>query len=163
MTELKAPPVALLDKYTGSAIQPLYTANVTVTGGEIRHGRASGRALSSDGVLDLALRLPKELGGPGNGTNPEQLFAAGYAACFHGALSLIAAKSKIAIPDAQVKVSATFGRDPADGLFIITTDVEVNLPGVDRGQAEALIQETEKVCPYAKLVRQGTTGQIRLV
>jgi osmotically inducible protein OsmC len=77
-------------------------------------------------------------------------------------LSLIAAKSKIVIPDARVEVSATFARDPADGLFMITADVAASLPGVDRGQAEQLIRETEKICPYAKFVRQGTTGNVRL-
>jgi lipoyl-dependent peroxiredoxin len=76
MSELKAPSASLLEKYVGSEILPLYTARVTVTGGQVQHGRASGRAISDDGHLDVSLRLPKELGGPGGGTNPEQLFAA---------------------------------------------------------------------------------------
>lgn len=82
MTELKPPPVSLLDRYEGADVLPLYTTSVNVTGGEAHHGRASGIARSDDGALDLHLRLPRALGGPGGGTNPEQLLAAGYAACF---------------------------------------------------------------------------------
>lgn len=160
---LKAPPTSLLDKYAGTEILPLYTARVTVGGGEARHGRASGRAVSDDGQLDISLRLPKELGGPGGGTNPEQLFAAGYAACFHGALNLVAAKTKVAIPDVKIAAIVTFGRDPSDGLFLITADIEVSLPGMAETQAQALIDETEKICPYAKILRQGATGAIRIV
>lgn len=163
MTTLSAPPISLLDKYQGEDILPLYTAKVTVGGGEAKHARSSGRAVSDDGQLDISLRLPKELGGPGGGTNPEQLFAAGYAACFHGALNLIASKSKIAIPDTSVVASVTFGRDPSDGLYIITADLEVSLPGVPTDQAEALVAETEKVCPYAKILRQGSSGTVKIV
>jgi organic hydroperoxide reductase OsmC/OhrA len=68
--------------------------------------------------------MPEPLGGPGGGTNPEQLFAAGYAACFHGALSLLATRSNIAIPDAEVTASVTFGRDPVDGLFTLAAEID---------------------------------------
>ena len=113
--EPKAPPISFLDRYHGDVFQPLYTADVTVTGGVARHARASGVARSTDGELDVQLRLPPALGGPGGGTNPEQLFAAGYAACFHGALSLLAAHAGIPIPGASVEVTVDFGRAPMDG------------------------------------------------
>jgi osmotically inducible protein OsmC len=156
MSKLSAPPTSLLDVYTGSEILPLYSTSVTVTGGEAGHGRASGRAQSDDGALDLPLRLPAALGGPGGATNPEQLFAAGYAACFHGAISLVAAKKKIRLtPGLAVKVNVSFGRDPSDGLFLLTAEVQVSLPDMEAAQARELVQETEKICPYAKMARQG--------
>jgi Ohr subfamily peroxiredoxin len=163
MTELARPPLSLLDKYAGSDVLPLYTTTVSVTGGEARHGRASGIAKSNDGALDLNLRLPREIGGPGGGTNPEQLMAAGYAACFHGALNLIAYKRKISIKDSEVRVSVTLGRDPGDGLFLLVADVEISLPGLDRREAEDLIRETETVCPYAKVMRQGGRHSVYLL
>lgn len=162
MTELKRPDVSLLDQYTGLDIRPLYRTKVTVTGGEARHGRASGIAKSSDGALNITLRLPRELGGPGGGTNPEQLLAAGYAACFHGALNLVAARKRVTVEESEVNVSVTFARDPRDGLFLLTTDVEVSLPGVEKQLAEDLIRATEEVCPYAKMMRQGAQSSVRL-
>lgn len=143
-------------------MQGLYTGKVVVTGGEVAHGRASGVARSEDGELELHLRLPRELGGEGGGTNPEQLLAAGYAACFHGALSLLAARHGLAIPDATVAASVTFGRDPIDGLFLLTTEISISLPGVDRDVAEELIRNTERNCPYTKMFRQGICSTVIL-
>ena len=162
MTPLQPPPVTLLDKYLGPAFEPIYTTTVTVNGGEARHGRASGVARSDDGNLDVALRLPTELGGDGGGTNPEQLFAAAYAACFHGALNLLATKKKIAVHDASVQVSVAFGRDPVDGLFMLTADVRIHLPDVDKSVAEELVRNTERFCPYAKMARNGITSIVAL-
>lgn len=162
MGRIQTPPTSLLDRYTGESFFPLYSTRVAVTGGDAHHGRASGVARSDDGALHLDLRLPKELGGPGGGTNPEQLFAAGFAACFHGALNLIASKSKIAIRDSIIQVSVTFGRDPADGLFLLKVDAEVTLPGLDRTIAQELINETERVCPYSKMLRRGCENTIWL-
>jgi Ohr subfamily peroxiredoxin len=155
MSDLRPPPISLLDKYQGADFLSLYTATVRVNGGESRHGRASGVARSDDGFLDLRLRMPRELGGPGGGTNPEQLFAAGYAACFHGALSLLAARANVAIPDAEVVAQVTFGRDPVDGLFTLAVDIRIRLPAVDRAIAEELVRNTERICPYAKMARTG--------
>lgn len=87
--KLQPPPFSLLDRYRGRDFHPLYTTTVTVSRGETGRGRASGVARSDDGNLVVELRLPTEFGGPSNGTNPEQLFAAGFAACFHGALKLL--------------------------------------------------------------------------
>ncbi|MFK2904093.1 Ohr family peroxiredoxin [Dyella ginsengisoli] len=155
MTDLRPPPLSLLDKHLGADFLPLYTATVRVDGGESRHGRASGVARSDDGALDVRLRLPEQMGGPGGGTNPEQLFAAGYAACFHGALSLLAARANVAIPDAEIVARVSFGRDPVDGLFMLVADIRIRLPGVDRAIAEELVRNTERICPYAKMARAG--------
>jgi lipoyl-dependent peroxiredoxin len=164
MSEVSARPVLLLDVYKGDEILPLYSTSVTVSGGEAGHGRASGHARSEDGDLDLSLRLPKQLGGKGGGTNPEQLFAAGYAACFHGAMVFIATKRNIKLPaDLHIKVNVTFGRDPEDGLFLLTASIEVGLPSLDGAAAEALIAETEATCPYSKMARKGIPHTVKRV
>jgi len=149
------PMASMLDKYRGADFHPLYTAVVRVSGGAAWHGRASGVAQSDDGKLDLKLRMPRELGGCGDGTNPEQLFAASYAACFHGALSLLAIRANVPIADAMVSASITFGRDPVDGLFALVADIRISLPDVDRAVAEELVRNTERICPYAKMARGG--------
>ena len=112
MISLEAPPTSWLDKYHGSEAHALYCGQVRVKGGPAEHGRASGIARSDDGAFAVELRLPIELGGPGGGTNPEQLLAAAYAACFHGALSLLAARAGIPVKDVAVDASVTFARDP---------------------------------------------------
>jgi Ohr subfamily peroxiredoxin len=159
---LQPPPVTLLDKYKGQEFEPIYSTVVTVSGGEAEHGRASGVARSDDGNLNVQLRLPAALGGGGGGTNPEQLFAAAYAACFHGALNLLAAKKKIPVHDATVEVSVAFGRDPVDGLFMLTADVRIHLPDVEKSVAEELVRSTERFCPYAKMARNGITSIVAL-
>src|SRR5690606_33067479 len=139
MATLQPPPLSLLDKYRGRDTQTLYSTTVTVTGGDANHGRASGFACSDDGNLKVHLRLPEALGGPGGGSNPEQLFAAGYAACFHGALSLLAARDGIPVSDSSVEVKVDFSRDPMDGLFVLTAYTRIRLPGVDQAIAEELV------------------------
>lgn len=157
-------PASLLEKYEGNAFLPLYTAAVTVDGGETGHGRSSGHAYSADGALDLQLRMPVEMGGKGGGTNPEQLFAAGFAACFHGSLVLAANKQRLRLPaDLGLQARATLGRDPVDGLFALRLDVDVSLPGMARAEAEHLIAEAEMICPYAKMSREGLEQSICLV
>ncbi|GLQ90831.1 Ohr family peroxiredoxin [Dyella flagellata] len=162
MASQNRPPITLLDKHHGPDFLPLYTATVHATGGESKHGRASGVVRSDDGVLDLQLRMPEQLGGEGGGTNPEQLFAAGYAACFHGALSLLAERGRIDIPDAEVVASITFGRDPMDGLFALMAEIRIRLPGVDRAIAEELVRNTERICPYTKMAKSGISCVIFL-
>lgn len=163
MVTLQPPPLSLLNRYRGRDTQTLYSATVTVTGGDASHGRASGIARSDDGNLDVHLRLPQALGGPGGGTNPEQLFAAGYAACFHGALSLLAARDGIPIPGSSVEVKVDFSRDPMDGLFVLTAHTRIRLPGIEKSVAEELVRNTERFCPYTKMARQGITNIVALV
>jgi osmotically inducible protein OsmC len=161
-TRLRPPPTTLLDTYRGMGFEPLYVTTVKVTGGDAEHGRASGVVKSDDGGLDIELRLPTALGGGGGGTNPEQLFAAGYGACFHGALNLLAARHGIGPRDSSVDVTVAFGNDPVDGRHCLTAHLVVRIPGLDRTLAERLVRETERICPYAKMVRQGIESSVRL-
>ncbi|CAN7261112.1 Ohr family peroxiredoxin [Pseudoduganella sp. LjRoot289] len=163
MKPLAPPPLSLLDKYTGQEIEPLYMTTVKVVGGEAGHGRASGVARSDDGNLDLPLRLPVELGGPGGGTNPEQLFAAGFAACFHGVVSLLAAKANLSAAGATVEATVSFARDPVDGMYLLTSVLKVCLPGLQQARAEELVRNAERVCPYAKMAREGMLNVVTLV
>jgi Ohr subfamily peroxiredoxin len=158
-----APPTSQLDKYLGDDFLPLYSTSVMVTGGETAHGRSSGVARSDDGNLALELRLPEAMGGPGGGTNPEQLFAAGLAACFHSALTMLAGRAKVAIEDAVVNVTVAYGRDPVDGLYTLQANVRIKLPGVPCPIAEELTRNAERVCPYAKMARQGIVCIVSLV
>jgi lipoyl-dependent peroxiredoxin len=162
MSPLQPPPTSLLDKYHGSETQALYTGRVRVTGGEAAHGRASGVVKSDDGALDVNLRLPTELGGPGGGSNPEQLLAAGYAACFHGALALLASRAGVVLTDVTVDAAVTFARDPVDGLFLLSADIRINIPGLDRTLAAELVRNTERICPYAKMFRNGIDHVVTL-
>lgn len=121
----------------------LYTANVTSTGGR------DGRATSDDGLLDVKLAPPKELGGAGGATNPEQLFAAGYTACFIGAMKFVGGRDKIAVP-ANVSVTANVSIGPReDEGFGLAVKLNVSLPGLDRAVAEDLVARAHKVCPYS--------------
>lgn len=125
-----------------------YTTKATATGGR------DGTARSEDGVLDVKLSTPKALGGAGgDGTNPEQLFAAGYSACFIGALKAVGAGMKIKVP-AETTVTATVGIGPrSEGGFGITADLLVSLPGLDREEAQKLVDAAHQVCPYSNATR----------
>ncbi len=123
----------------------LYRTTASATGGR------DGRAISEDSKVDVQLSVPKELGGPGgDGTNPEQLFAAGYSACFLGALKHVAGKEKVTIP-ADAKVSVTVGIGPRDDGtgFGLEVALKVSLPGIDKAQAQALTEKAHIVCPYS--------------
>ena len=135
----------------------LYTAHATATGGR------DGRAISSDKVLDVALTTPRELGGAGgNGTNPEQLFAAGYSACFLGAMKYVAAQGKIALP-ADVSVNGTVGIGQIPTGFGIQVELKISLPGLAREAAEALIAKAHVVCPYSNATRGNIDVTLTLV
>lgn len=162
MRTLRPPPLTLLDKYRGQDFHPLYTTSVTVHAGEAAHGRACGMAISDDGELLVELRLPVEMGGTGGGTNPEQLFAAGYAACFHGVVAMLAARAGQSIPDASVTATVSFGRDPVDGYFAITANVDVHLPGLAKAAAEELVRNAERLCPYSKMAQNGIESTVAL-
>ena len=117
-------------------------------------GGREGQAHSADGSFSVKLSTPKELGGAGgNGTNPEQLFAAGYSACFIGALKVAGQQLKLQVP-ADTKVSATVGIGPrSEGGFGITADLRVALPGIERGDAEKLVAAAHQICPYSNATR----------
>ena len=128
-------------------MQVLYRAEATAWGGR------EGRAASSDGNLDVQLVLPKELGGPGGtGTNPEQLFAAGYAACFHSALKLVGAQQKLDLSESAITVRVGIGANDTGG-FGLTVAIEAELPGLDHDQALSLVEAAHQVCPYSNATR----------
>ncbi len=125
----------------------LYTAHATATGGR------DGRAVSSDNALDVKLTTPKELGGAGGaGTNPEQLFAAGYSACFIGALRFVAGKAKLALP-ADTSIKGAVGIGPIATGFAIQVKLEVSIPGLPKDQAQKLVEQAHQVCPYSNATR----------
>lgn len=163
MSPLLPPSTDLLDRFRGDAAESVYTAVVHVAGGEAQHARSSGIARSDDDALNVQLRLPTAMGGDGSGTNPEQLLAAGYATCFHGALMLLAARDCIVLPPLNIVASVSFARDPVDGLFLLTAQMRVELPGADRAIAEELVRNTERLCPYAKMFRQGIAFGVNVV
>lgn len=126
----------------------LYTAEVTSTGGR------EGAAKSSDGILNVALQPPKELGGKGGATNPEQLFAAGYSACYIGAIKFVGGRDKIAVPaDTSVKAEVSIGkRDDGEG-FGLKVKLTVTLPGLSAEDAKTVTERAHKVCPYSYSIR----------
>lgn len=125
----------------------LYTATATSTGGR------EGTSKSSDGVLEVKLTTPKELGGNGAvGTNPEQLFAAGYSACFIGAMKVVAGKMKVALP-ADTSITASVGIGPIPAGFNIQADLKISIPGVERAVAEQIVEAAHQVCPYSNATR----------
>lgn len=135
----------------------LYSASATATGGR------DGRAVSSDGVLDLSLTTPRELGGNGaTGTNPEQLFAAGYSACFIGAMKFVAARDKIALPaDLSIEGHVGIGQIPAG--FGIAVELRISLPGLPHDQARKLVDSAHHVCPYSNATRGNIDVTLTLV
>lgn len=128
-------------------MKPLYIAEALSTGdGRNGHGR------TSDGKLDLDLTTPKEMGGSGTGTNPEQLFAIGYAACFHSALRLVAGQAKADVSDSAVGARVSLGALDG-GAFGLAVELEITLPNVDRSTAQALAEKAHQVCPYSNATR----------
>jgi Ohr subfamily peroxiredoxin len=134
----------------------LYTARVHTTGGR------NGRSTSDDKLLDVALALPPSMGGAGAATNPEQLFAAGYSACYMGALRFHAGARKIAFPaDASVEAECDVG--PAGAGFGLAVRMKVALPGLDRETAQALVDAAHETCPYSRAVRGNIGVELTLV
>ncbi|SIO43539.1 peroxiredoxin, Ohr subfamily [Burkholderia sp. GAS332] len=135
----------------------LYRAHAHVTGGR------DGRATVPESNLDLKLTTPKELGGAGgDGTNPEQLFAAGYSACFIGALRAVSAREKIALPK-DVAIDGKVGIGQIPNGFGIEVELIISLPGMDREQAQALIDKAHVVCPYSNATRNNIDVKLTLV
>ncbi|MBJ8340698.1 MULTISPECIES: organic hydroperoxide resistance protein [Antrihabitans] len=125
----------------------LYTAEALATG----DGR-NGHARTTDGKVDVALSAPKEMGGNGEGTNPEQLFAAGYAACFHGALRLVGGREKANIADSAVGAKVGIGPNDSGGFGLEVT-LEISLPHLSKDEAQALADKAHQVCPYSNATR----------
>jgi Ohr subfamily peroxiredoxin len=128
-------------------MEALYTAEALATGA----GR-NGRVATSEGRLDLTLAVPQELGGSGDGANPEQLFAAGYAACFHSALQTVARAQKVAIADSSVGARVQIGSN-GDGGFGLAVQLEVVIPDLPHAQAVELANAAHRVCPYSNATR----------
>ena len=127
----------------------LYTAHATASGG----GREDGRATTDDGKIDVKLSTPTEMGGKGgDGTNPEQLFAAGYSACFHSALRLVGKSAKANVDDSAVGAKVSIGPGETGG-FQLAVVLEVSLPHLAREEAESLAAKAHEVCPYSNATR----------
>ena len=126
---------------------PIYTASAVSTG-DARNGHVQ----STDGLIDADVRIPKEMGGAGGATNPEQLFAAGYAACFHSALKLVAGKAKVDMTDSEVVADVSIG-DNGQGGFGLAVQLEVTIPGADAATAQQLADQAHQVCPYSNATR----------
>ena len=135
----------------------LYTAAATATG----DGRAGGRAVSDDGQLDVTLAVPRQMGGPGGGTNPEQLFAAGWSSCFHSALKMVAAQRKVPVADSAVVAEVDLVPN-GDGGFSLGATLHVELGGgVTQDVAEELAEAAHAVCPYSLATRGNIPVTVR--
>lgn len=140
------------------SVSVLYTTEATATGGR------DGHAATKDGALDVKLATPKELGGAGGpGNNPEQLFAAGYSACFLGAMKFVASQGGPKVPH-DASVSATIGIGPrSEGGFGITAALAISLPGLDHDAAQALVEKAHLVCPYSNATRGNVDVTLSIV
>lgn len=126
----------------------VYTAHATTVG-----GRGEGTARSSDGMLEVKLAHPKEMGGNGQGTNPEQLFAAGYAACFLGAMKFVAGQQKLSLPrETSIAAEVDFGPRVGGG-FGIGVRMNISVPGMERAKVEEIVAAAHQVCPYSNATR----------
>ena len=131
---------------TTPLIKPLYTARATATGGR------SGHAVTDDGQVNVHMKPPKEMGGPGGGTNPEQLFATGYAACFQSALAVVGRRQGVNTDDSLVETDVTIGTIGGGGYGLAVT-IKVSIPGVDPDTVAALAEAAHQVCPYSNATR----------
>ena len=134
----------------------LYTAEASVKGGRDGHGR------SADGVLDLDIRPPVELGGPGGGTNPEELFALGYSACFQSAMGVVGRRMKVDTSDSEVTGRVTLGTIDG-GAFGIAVELDVHIPGVDDETAQQVVERAHEVCPYSNATRGNIDVTLKVV
>ncbi|MFW0773767.1 organic hydroperoxide resistance protein [Paenarthrobacter nitroguajacolicus] len=139
-------------------MKTLYTAEALASG----EGR-DGNARTNDGKLDVALASPVELGGNGEGTNPEQLFAAGYAACFHSALRLVGRKERVDLSDSAVAAKIHFGALADSEGYGLAAELEIALPALDRGTAEQLMAKAHQICPYSNATRGNMAVDLKLV
>jgi osmotically inducible protein OsmC len=138
-------------------MEALYTAIATATG----DGR-NGHVQSEDGLIDTDVRIPAEMGGPGGAPNPELLFAAGYAACFHSALRLVGGQQKVDVTGTQVSASVSLGTLD-DGGFGLAVELDVEVPALDRDAALALVEAAHQVCPYSNATRGNVEVKLSIV
>jgi lipoyl-dependent peroxiredoxin len=140
------------------SVNVLYRTTATATGGR------DGHAVTKDGTFDVRLATPKELGGAGNpGNNPEQLFAAGYSACFLGAMKFVASQGGPKVP-ADASVTATVGIGPrSEGGFGLDIALDISLPGLPRSDAETLVEKAHQVCPYSNATRNNVPVRLKVV
>jgi lipoyl-dependent peroxiredoxin len=139
----------------------VYTAHASAVGGR------EGHAKSDDGLLDVKLMIPKEMDGPGGGVNPEQLFAAGYSACFLGAMKFVSGLDKVSIP-ADTKIEGAvgigpFGAGSTPEGFNIAVELKISVPGMDKAAVQALVEKTHKVCPYSNATRDNIDVTLTVV
>lgn len=150
---------AAVQKSASTVIIPdkiVYTAEATSTGGR------EGRGKTVDGKLDIKLDKPVEMGGKGEGANPEQLFAIGYSACFLGALKFIAGQSKVQVSE-DASVTARVGFGPIPNGFGLQVELRINLPGIDRAVAQDLVSKAHIVCPYSNATRGNVDVTLTIV
>ncbi len=133
----------------------VYRAHAKATGGR------DGRATSSDEILDVKLAVPKEMGGPGGGTNPEQLFAAGYSACFLGAMKFVAGRDKYSMPK-DAYIDGEVGIGPIPTGFGIEVTLNIHLEGMDQTEAEKLVEAAHIVCPYSNATRNNIDVDLKI-
>jgi osmotically inducible protein OsmC len=126
-------------------MEKLYTASVTAKGGR------DGHIKSSDGTIELDIRTPKEMGGQGGGTNPEQLFAAAWGPCYLGALGSVAKTAGVDVSEATVNVQVSFNQD--GNAYVLSADLDVHIPGMSHDEAQTLADKAHKACPYSKATR----------
>jgi Ohr subfamily peroxiredoxin len=125
----------------------MYTAHATATGGR------AGHVETNDGIVSFDLAMPPEMGGPGGGANPEQLFAAGYSACFHGALQFVAGQDKTDVSGSSVTGHVSIGENDAGPGFKLGVVLDIDVPALSQAEAEALAEKTHQVCPYSNATR----------
>jgi osmotically inducible protein OsmC len=135
----------------------LYTAVATATG----DGR-NGHTASEDGILDLDVRIPKEMGGAGGATNPEQLFAAGYAACFHSALKVVAGQEKADVTGTEVSASVSIGTLDSGG-FGLAVELDVHAPNLEHDAALAQVEKAHQICPYSNATRGNVEVKLTVI
>jgi Ohr subfamily peroxiredoxin len=138
---------------TETLVKKLYTAQATATGGR------GGHARSSDGLLEVDLRVPEAMGGPGGGTNPEQLFAAGYAACFQSALATVGRRQKVDTADSTVTAQVSIG-PIGSGAYGLAVTLRVSIPLLDEDRARELVEAAHAVCPYSNATRGNIDVQL---
>lgn len=137
----------------------LYSAKATSTGGR------EGKSASDDGRLSVQLSTPKSLGGAGGpGTNPEQLFAAGYSACFIGAIKLVASQDKIKLPnEPEITATVDIGKNPTGVGFALAVEMLIKLEGLEKAEAKALVEKAHQVCPYSNATRNNVLVKLTVV